>query len=132
VSSLLLSDTTGHWNFTGEPTRADGWYGSSDGHHTISVQVHEFIGRIHLEASLVEKPTEADWFNVAVPNFGDYIQYPRQPSTLNGKETSTIAFNVQINAAWFRIRLDRTYLNITVLPENRSNYGTVGKILLSR
>ena len=131
MSSLLLSDTTGYWNFTGEPARADGFYGSSDGHHTISVQVHEFIGRIYLEASVVEKPTEADWFPVAIPGYSNYIQYPRASSG-NGKETSTIGFNVQVNATWFRIRLDRTYLNITVLPENRANYGTVGKILLSR
>ena len=131
MSNLLLSDTTGKWNLTGEPVRADGFYGSSDGHHTISLQVHEFIGRIHLEASVVEKPTDSDWFPVSIPTYGAYIQYPRGSSG-NGKETSTIGFNVHVNATWFRIRLDRTYLNLTVLPENLANFGTVGKILLSR
>src|SRR4051812_45189707 len=51
--------------YTSSRTKGDGYYGSSDGLHTVSyVAAPTFIGTITVQASLATEPTEADWFFV--------------------------------------------------------------------
>lgn len=43
----------------------DGYYGYSDGLHTVSYNLIGFAGTIGFQASLATKPTDADWFDIS-------------------------------------------------------------------
>ena len=133
-STTLMSDTSQYWNKTGEKIRADGFYGSSDGLHTLSIYVGNFIGRVYIEASIAENPTATDWF--AIPFDGatlDHVEYPHVGALLNPNgETSVLGFNLTANITWIRSRLDRTYLGIPEpVPSDFALYGAISKILMS-
>jgi hypothetical protein len=49
-----------------EPVKGDGYYGGSDGLHTVMYTMNvDFIGTVTMQASLAGQPSEADWFEVA-------------------------------------------------------------------
>lgn len=46
--------------------KGDGYYGSSDGLHTVMYTYDSnFIGTITMQATLASEPLETDWFNIA-------------------------------------------------------------------
>ena len=52
---------------TGSAFKGDGYYGRSDGIHTIKYDITQFIGTIKIKASLETTPTYADYFDVFKP-----------------------------------------------------------------
>lgn len=48
----------------GNAFKGDGYYGRSDGLHTIQYTYTGFTGTIRVQATLVTEPIEEDWFNV--------------------------------------------------------------------
>jgi hypothetical protein len=50
---------------TGAMFKGDGFYGRSDGIHTIQYSVEGFIGTVEIEATLATEPVDADWFLLA-------------------------------------------------------------------
>ena len=66
-SETILSEHT-HPNdntlitVVGDPYKGDGYYGRSDGLHTIQYTYTDFAGDITIEATLAVDPTEDDWF----------------------------------------------------------------------
>lgn len=49
---------------TGDKYKGDGYYGRSDGVHTIQWTLTGFIGTVNIQATLAIDPVEADWFTV--------------------------------------------------------------------
>lgn len=49
---------------TGDKFKGDGYYGRSDGLHTIQVNLNEFVGRIEMQGTLAVNPSEEDWFAI--------------------------------------------------------------------
>jgi hypothetical protein len=48
-----------------DPVKGDGYYGSSDGLHTVMYTMNlNFIGTVTMQASLASAPVESDWFAV--------------------------------------------------------------------
>ena len=48
-----------------EPVKGDGYYGSSDGLHTVMyTMTTNFIGTVTMQASLATQPADSDWFPV--------------------------------------------------------------------
>jgi hypothetical protein len=48
----------------GSPFKGDGYYGRSDGLHTVQYTYTELTGNIVIQATLALAPTESDWFEV--------------------------------------------------------------------
>jgi hypothetical protein len=120
ATSTVLLTNTAEMSYTGVEARGDGFYGYGDGLHTVSFHVNDFTGRIWLQATLTENPTEADWFNIALTVSKDYLQY--DASSL----TQGITFTG--NFVYVRAYIDRTYLvdqNYVV-----STHGVINKIVL--
>ena len=46
------------------PQKGDGYYGRSDGFHTIQYTITGFIGTVAIQGTLAINPTEDDWFTV--------------------------------------------------------------------
>jgi len=53
---------------TGEKYKGDGYYGRSDGFHTVQYNVTGFIGTIDIQATLAVDPGDADWFTLSSTN----------------------------------------------------------------
>lgn len=116
TSVLMLSNTQGDLNVSGDAIRADGWYGFSDGLHTIALYVVNFVGRVWIEASIADNPTDDDWFpvNLSGNSSAPYMQFPQDPTSPTGSngigDLATIGLNVTGNYTWLRARVDRSYI----------------------
>lgn len=49
---------------TGEKFKGDGYYGRSDGLHTVQYSYTSFSGTVNIQATLALDPAEEDWFTV--------------------------------------------------------------------
>ena len=49
---------------TGTKYKGDGYYGRTDGFHTVQYNLTGFIGTVSTQATLVVEPTDSDWFTV--------------------------------------------------------------------
>jgi hypothetical protein len=70
TSEIILSNQTHPGDstsesVTGDKYKGDGYYGRSDGLHTIQYNVTGFIGTISIQATLAIDPTDDDWFDVS-------------------------------------------------------------------
>lgn len=54
---------------TGENYKGDGYYGRSDGFHTVQYTLTGFIGKVNIQATLAVNPTSADWFTVYTESY---------------------------------------------------------------
>jgi hypothetical protein len=115
-SVLMLTNTQGQLNIAGAAVRADGWYGFSDGLHTLAIYVVNFTGRLWIEASLADAPTDNDWFPVTISgnDATPYLQFPLDPLRPTGTnsmgDTATMGLNIIGNYTWLRARVDRSYI----------------------
>lgn len=120
LSIVLLPFSENQLNIIGEKKPSSGYYGYSSGLHTISFSLNNFTGRIFIQGSMVNNPTDNDWFNIVFDG-NDYIEYEN--------ETSTTAKSFVVNMLWIRVKIDRTYLQPQ--PLNTADVGYIRKILVN-
>ena len=117
-TSQTILGSTAHPNggttttVVGDKYKADGYYGFTDGLHTVAIYPNNFKGNVEIQASLAETPTSSDWFNITLKN-GTVAQY-----NLDG---TVDAYTFTGNFIYLRAR---------VTPE-ATNIGSVDKILLN-
>ena len=102
-SEIILSQQahagdSGTQSVTGEKYRGDGYYGRSDGFHTIQYNVAGFIGRIDIQASLAIDPAEGDWFTVSTASLVS-------TDSSNQFNTGSFIYNFTGNYVWIRARV---------------------------
>ena len=51
---------------TGEKFKGDGYYGRSDGFHTVQYSLSGFIGTVTMQGTLATTPGAADWFTLVL------------------------------------------------------------------
>jgi len=88
----VLGDPT--QTVTGDKYRGDGYYGRSDGLHTVQYSYDSFSGTIKIQGTLAIDPAEADWFTVH-----DYTATT---------ETSSKIANFTGNYVWVRTVIEFT------------------------
>ena len=84
---------------TGTAFKGDGYYGRSDGIHTVQYDYSSYIGTTIMQGTLASTPVESDWFDV-----------------VTSLETSTTGAKIQHftgNYVWVRVKL--TYTNGSVV-----------------
>ena len=88
--------------FKSMPQKGDGYYGSSDGLHTITYTVTpNFVGTLTTQATLVASPADTDWFNVVNTSVTyDNLVNPAATTTTN-------YFNFTGNFIWCRAVVQR-------------------------
>lgn len=124
-SELLLTNTSNQVSVIGDKVRADGWYGSKDGLHTIQINTSNFRGRIAIQASLAITPQEDDWFYINLAGNNQYLIY-------DCAESSTKAYNIIGNFIWLRALMDRKNLGYDPTIDQLSNLGIITRIILNR
>lgn len=93
-STRLINNTTHASNdsslevITSDQKKGNGFYGSTDGLHTVQYSVAEFSGDIILQAAIAVDPSEKDWFTVIADTVGN--------------DTTNRIFNFTGNYVWIR------------------------------
>lgn len=121
LATTILTSTANSLDSTGDKYQADGYYGHSDGLHTVSWSFNSFKGRIKLQGTLATDPVEADWVDLDLDSSGlGYVEYAVT-------KTGTDIFNVTGNFVWVRAKVIRSYdAGLTV-----QNSGIVSKVLFN-
>ena len=134
ATSVTILTNQNELSYVSDKVKADGYYGKSDGVHTVSATLTNFQGRIHLEGTLASNPTDSDWFPIYLTSGNSFREYPvtSVPSGSNALgDTTTEAWTFRANLVWLRARVDRTALVPTPTQYESSLHGTVDKILLN-
>lgn len=105
ASTQIMLTNRNELSYIGPAIKGDGYFGFADGVHTVSFHVRNFKGRIWLQASLVEEPTEADWFNIRLTVANDFFEYNYE------SDCRGMTFNG--NFVYIRAVVDRDYLGDT-------------------
>lgn len=82
--------------YTSDKVKGDGYFGGSDGLHTVAYTTSKFFkGTVTMQATLASEPVEADWFNVK--------NTTSTYTSLNIRTTSTVdIYNFTGNFVWVR------------------------------
>lgn len=95
-----------------DPFKGDGFYGRSDGLHTVQINLNGFIGRIEIQATLEVNPSESDWFTVELGTGAMSVDttglIAEQNITFVDYETSTTntkTYNFIGNFVWIRAKV---------------------------
>ena len=97
---------------TSDKYKGDGYYGRSDGLHTVQIDLNGFKGKIELQGTLAVNPTADDWFAVTLSGAGQSVDttgkvissgvsVSKLEYTTN--ETSNTSYNFTGNFVWVRV-----------------------------
>lgn len=135
ATSVTILTNQDQLSYSSDKVKADGYYGQTDGVHTVSVSVANFVGRIHIEGSLATDPGEGDWFPIYLTSGNSYREYPINSTAPTGSnnlgDTVTEAWTFRANVLWLRARVDRSAINPPPSSYSSSQHGTLTKILLN-
>ena len=140
-STVMMTNTGSNHNLTGDAKRADGYYGHTDGIHTVQVTVNNFTGSFGIQGTLATEPTEDDWFDINlnanrnVSSASPYITFPENPlAPTNGAgngDDATQAFTFVGNFVWLRAILDRSTIVEPAELSLTKELGNIDRVLLS-
>jgi len=94
---------------TGEKFKGDGYYGRSDGLHTLQVDLNGFLGNIELQGTLAINPTADDYFPISlgsgqtIDTTGKLVMSTSTKLEYTANETSSKSYNFTGNFVWVRV-----------------------------
>lgn len=94
---------------TGDAYKGDGYYGRSDGLHTVQIDLNGFLGNIQLQGTLALTPTADDWFTVTlgsgqtIDTTGKLTVSSTTDLEYTTTETSSKTYNFTGNYVWIRV-----------------------------
>lgn len=119
LASILVSNqahnslNTNVETFTSDPIKGDGYYGRSDGLHTVIWNLIGFQGTISIQGSLATTPEESDWVNIrlssdssfSVDTTGLVTVGSINQVTYSTSITDAVAYNFTGNFVWVRAKI---------------------------
>ena len=97
---------------TGDKYKGDGYYGRSDGLHTVQINLTGFIGRIEIQGTLAVEPVDADWFTVelgtgtqTVDTTGLIVEQGIDAVEYDTVTTNSKSYNFTGNYVWVRAKV---------------------------
>ena len=76
IPTTTIGSSAGNYDgssasFNGDKVKGDGYYGFSDGVHTVQTRVTSLVGTIKIQGSLKKDPADTDWVDVVTVNDSD-------------------------------------------------------------
>ena len=71
IQILTTSTFSNSATLQSDKVKGDAYFGTTDGLHTIAVDLNGFIGTIKIQGSLETTPTATDWFDAELSD-GEY------------------------------------------------------------
>ena len=124
TSTTLLATTTfgtsaGNYDgsstsFNGDKVKGDGYYGFSDGVHTVQTRVTAFVGTLKIQGSLQKDPASTDWVDINLREAdGSYSATAdgliSEVTTLSQQYTTATSesrvYNLKGNFVWIRANI---------------------------
>tara|TARA_B100000927_G_scaffold291106_1_gene291951 strand:+ start:5745 stop:6161 length:417 start_codon:yes stop_codon:yes gene_type:complete len=128
----VLGSTGTNMNETSNVVKGDSFYGYSDGWHTFQVVFNQFVGRLHVEASLANTPTDSDWFSLK-PEVTAGTEWSANTSFIqfnsNNPADGSEAYTFRGNFTYLRVRMDRAHVGDGETYD--TSYGSISKVILS-
>jgi hypothetical protein len=130
--STVIMDATGtNMNAFSTETKADSYYGYTDGLHTLQVTYDQFVGRLRVQATLSLNPTATDWFDILPTatagrsfNPAGFVQF-----NANDPADRSEAYTFQGNFTFIRVYMDRAHVGDGVTYD--PSYGQISRVVLS-
>lgn len=138
-SVVMMTNTDREHNKTGKAIRADGYYGKTDGVHTVQVFYTNFTGKFGIQGTLMTEPGDGDWFDINLNTtnlFSDTdprIRFPKNPLAPTGRDgdTGTMAFTFLGNFTFLRAVMDRSQIIEPSPLDSTTRLGHIDKVLLA-
>lgn len=83
---------------TGDKFKGDGYYGRSDGFHSVQYNLDGFIGKIIMQGTLAVDPSEDDWFSLSST---ELVSTDTSGANANGG----FIFSFTGNYVWVRVHI---------------------------
>lgn len=104
IPSTAFGTPTGNYDgssssFESDSAYGDGYYGYTDGLHTVSVQTTGFVGTITIQGSLAETPGTSDWFTVKDTSGANLVYGDGSSATTVSEAKNFIVNAVHVRAA---------------------------------
>jgi len=128
-SVVMMTHTGNQFDVTSDKFRADGYWGHSDGLHTISIDFQHLKANFYIQGTLSTDPQEEDWFDIDINNTDHnktFIQF-------NG-ESGVNGFSFVGNFTYLRSILSRTCQPDLESDTNGNAFpdqGQIDKVLLA-
>lgn len=127
-----MGSTGTNMSQTSSSVKGDSFYGYSDGWHTIQIVYSQFVGRLHVEATLAIEPTDTDWFGIK-PQTTLGTEYSAGQSYVqfnsNNPGDGAEAYTFRGNFTYLRVRMDRAHVGDGTTYD--PSYGSISKVILS-
>lgn len=104
--------------FTGDKVKGDGFYGRTDGLHTVQTSTTGFTGKIIFQGTLELDPAELDWFTIVIDDTNATVlgvvdttgavtqSAGNSVSSLDlENKTGTLNYNFTGNYVWVRAKI---------------------------
>ena len=100
----------------GNKFKADGYYGFTDGLHTVAFYLSEFVGQVGIQGTLAKEPGDGDWADLTLS--GPTTDY----NDSTGGTTRVVTYNFTGNLTYIRayVEFDAT---------DTAGTGSVSKVL---
>ena len=130
-SVTILSSTGTTMDTFSTETKADSYFGYTDGLHTIQVTFVEFEGRIRLQGTLSLEPTANDWFDInpGIVHGTAFVTNADGTYNEHSNTSGSEAYTFTGNYAFVRLHMDRA--NVGDGANYIASYGEVNRALLS-
>jgi hypothetical protein len=100
--------------YESDKLKGDGYFGGSDGLHTVSWNISNFIGTVEVQGSLSSNPQATDWSTVILTSPSNYYSVDTtglvRPIGLSATNYTTVttavtSYNFTGNFVWLRGRI---------------------------
>jgi hypothetical protein len=104
LTSLVYPNTgTTALEYSSNPVKGDGYFGNSDGLHTVQVKLTNFNGSVAVQGTLATAPSENDWFNMRLEDgTGNTVT----SIDLNTATSAINCYNFTGNIVWVRANIN--------------------------
>lgn len=90
--------------YLSDKAKGDGYFGNSDGFHSVQIQTTNFIGKVEIQGTLAIDPTSSDWFSLNLQNnFTTSTSY----ISFNTSTTAVLGYNFVANTVWVRCKISQ-------------------------
>ena len=99
LSSQVHTGASAVQTVTSDKVQGDGYYGRSDGFHTVQINLADFTGDLTFQGTLAITPTDEDWFDIETTDQLTTLSYSSDSTTVN------IFKNFIGNFVWIRVQV---------------------------
>ncbi len=101
-------------SFSSDKVKGDSYYGFTDGLHTVSWRVTNFVGVIKMQGSLAQDPSDSDWVDIDLRSpdgsltltaDGLVSEIENNNKTYTSATTENRMYNLKGNFVWIRANI---------------------------